>query len=184
MYISSSFSFSFLFSCCGSWLIDLYLRVGALHLCEFSTEVSFLISSSLPPISLINWLYSHYSIPVPSHPLMFMLKTVDNSSTMLFSSWSPPELLNGILLGYIVSCTSSKSEELYFNVSPDFTTHLLANLSTFTSYSCAVSARTAAGEGPLSNSSDARTGEDGKGRVHFWTFNRLVKKWVVVVEDC
>ena len=96
---------------------------------------------------------------------MFVVVTIENSSSNLSSSWLAPETPNGVILGYNISCTSSKSEQVSFDASPTETSLVLTDLSPFTNYTCVVRARTVAGEGLPSNFSVARTDEGGKNEI-------------------
>ena len=98
---------------------------------------------------------------VPSAPRNFTLSMVSGSPNTLFASWNIPELINGIISGYTINCSSS-DEMLGFSFNEFVLSTSLSGLTPFTNYSCTISARTSAGEGTVSTVVTTTTDKDGK----------------------
>ena len=125
-----------------------------------------------PPPPPANLNTSHF--PVPSSPRNFSLSPVAGSPYQLSASWSVPIPRNGIITGYSVYCNSSFNQPFPEQViGPNVpTTRSVVNgttlavtfntgLSPYTQYSCYATANTSVGEGPLSRTVAATTGEAG-----------------------
>ena len=93
---------------------------------------------------------------------------MDEKPTSLLVTWNIPEITNGILIYYTVYCDESDSlnplmeVEGAAQVDPDFTSTEITGLVPFTSYDCAVTASTSAGESNFSIIASATTDEAGR----------------------
>ena len=100
--------------------------------------------------------------PAPSPPLNFTLSEVTMSSTELQASWIIPEFPNGVIMNYTVVCNGSIISIYDANLgSGDERAVTLTGLDPYTVYECSVFATTDGGVGNASETSVARTAEDG-----------------------
>ena len=101
----------------------------------------------------------------------FMLAMIMDEPTQLLASWDPPDMANGVIIAYTLSCSVS-SNQVYpeQQISSQFTVFYsgdtqsarVSNLTAFTSYDCSITASTSAGMGELSEIDTATTDESSK----------------------
>ena len=90
---------------------------------------------------------NYYAFLVPGETPSNFLGMLDSESTAHFSWTSPPiEDINGILLGYKLSCASLDNHKVSLNISGTSTSQY--PLEPFTHYTCSVCAFTSIGCGP------------------------------------
>ena len=93
---------------------------------------------------------------VPAGPPLQFFAIVENSITIAFI-WSAPSTPNGIITEYQLQCSGGGQ---VFNLTVMETTTTLSGLLPYTNYSCSITARTSAGEGPTATTS-VITSQDG-----------------------
>ncbi len=80
----------------------------------------------------------------------------------LLALWITPDPTNGIISSYEIRCYTPSGLLLSFSYNCSVTLVALENLTSFTNYTCTISATTGAGSGNLSEPQTASTDEDGK----------------------
>ena len=101
-----------------------------------------------------------------SAPRNFSLATIPGSPNALSVSWMEPDSANRSISGYTISC---QAPLVLFSYCSSLRAATLENLLPFTNYTCAISASTDAGSGEYSDSQTARTDEDGKQKVYYFS---------------
>ena len=135
-----------------------------------SPRTVFLPTPPLPP-SFHHLNIFYFTVPLP--PQNFSLFPAAGSPSQLSANWSAPIPRNGII-GYTVYCNTSINQPYPEQViGPNVPTirsvvngttlavTFNTELSPYTQYSCHVTANTSVGEGPLSRTVAAATGEAG-----------------------
>ncbi len=98
-------------------------------------------------------------------PRNVAVSRVTNEPQTLLVSWTPPAVFNGLITNYTVYCdkasgSSTMTQEI--SVGPLSASMNFVGLMPFTTYHCAVTANTSAGESDLSSTAFATTDESGK----------------------
>ncbi len=73
-----------------------------------------------------------------------------------------PNPTNGVITGYTIQCNTSSGFLSPWIIDGSEGTTILYNLTTFTEYTCSISANTSAGESVYSDAENATTDEDCK----------------------
>ncbi len=104
-------------------------------------------SGMLFSVVLFKLLHNYYAFLVPGESPSNFLGMLDSESTAHFS-WTSPHIedINGILLGYKLSCTSLDNHKVSVNISGTSTSQYPLEPSTH--YTCSVCAYTSIGCGP------------------------------------
>lgn len=112
----------------------------------------------VPPLAgkgTLSWFISF--LPVPGDaPTAIAVSSLGPRSILVI--WAPPTLPNGAIIGYTIYYSPPQSNVMVGVA----TSHNLTRLSPHTEYSIRVSARTSAGEGPLSPGQRVSTEQDGE----------------------
>ena len=100
----------------------------------------------------------------PSAPRNFSLLPVEASPRQLEASWIIPDLANGEIQNYTLTCNESITFNVEYDNNVETTTvsFTLNGLEPYTAYECSVFATTNGGQGMASSSVTATTTEDGK----------------------